>query len=135
MPQFSYIYFVYRNRGSKVLQMVEREGIRNEDGTISYVNASAKIPKNFKTDWDPSDWTIKTSNVLRNDEKGLDAMVASFAPFVLVNELTGDHIRLCENKITTALPPRGECEIPVTTEMMEIIQSWIKDPVSISHKD
>ncbi len=135
MSQFSYIYFVYRNRGTKVLQMVEREGLRNEDGTISYVNASAKIPKNFRPLWHPSDWTIKTSNVLRNDEKGLEAMVASFAPFVLVNELTGDRIRLCENKITTALPPRGECEIPVTTEIMNTIKQWIKNPVSISHKD
>jgi hypothetical protein len=112
--------------------MVEREGIRKDDGTFSFVAASAKIPKQFKSKWNPSEWTLKTSNALRNDEKGLDCMVASFAPFVLVNEVTGDRIRLCDNKVTTALPPRGKCEIPVTSEMMDKIQDWIKNPVSIS---
>ncbi len=129
MSEISFQYFVYRNRGEKALQLVERHGIRDADGTFRYVVASAKVPKRS---WNPSEWVLKTSNSLRNDEQGYEVMVASFAPFVMVNETTGERIRICENKVTTALPPRGKCEIPVSSEMQDKFHAWFKNPVSIA---
>ncbi len=132
MSQVTFLYFVYRNRGEKALQLVEREGTRNSDGNFTYVLASAKSPSRT---WNPAEWTLKTSNALRNDEKGYDVMVASFAPFVMVNEVTGERIRICENKVTTALPPRGKCEIPLTPDMLGKLKGWFKNPVSITESE
>ncbi len=129
MSEVSFQYFVYRNRGEKALQLVERHGVREKDGKFSFVAASAKVPKRS---WNVSEWVLKTSNSLRNDERGYEVMVASFAPFVMVNETTGERIRICENKVTTALPPRGKCEIPVSSEMQDKFHAWFKNPVSVA---
>lgn len=129
----SYHYFVYRNRGTNVLQLVEREGNREEDGHMSYVSSRAKIIKHMKDSWNPFDWTLKVSNTLRNDEKPFNMMVLGFSQFVMVNKNTGERIRICKNKPTTALPSRGDCEIPVTDVMLKQLNSWINNPISITN--
>ncbi len=129
MNQVTFRYFVYRNRGEKALQLVEREGTRDTDAKFTYVLASAKSPSRA---WNAAEWTLQTSNTLRDDEKGFDVMVASFSPFVLVNEVTGEAIRICENKVTTGLPPRGKCEIPLTPELLGKTKGWFKNPVNIA---
>jgi hypothetical protein len=130
MSQVSYSYFVYRNRGQPVLQLVERSGCQDNNGNFTFVTASAKIQKNHKDTWNPNEWQLMIANSLRDDEKGMQVMVANFSPFVMFNERTGQQIRICENKITTALPPRGKCEILVTHLFTPVID-WFKNPKSI----
>jgi hypothetical protein len=130
MNQVSYSYFVYRSRGLPVLQLVEREGQQDNNGNFTFIAANVKIPKNHKDSWNPNEWQLMTSNTFRDDEKSMEVMVANFSPFVMVNERTGQQIRICENKLTVALPPRGKCEIQVTHLFGSVID-WTKNPESI----